>query len=457
MANKKTNKITIRRVSKLKRLNLFPLFFIAVCITGIVAGVKSYKYAYNYAMEKWIPKSEKADGEDRYSPNDIIQQAKENMIGSDIDGVIKDIDFETGTVTFLNLKANETVVLKATKNTTYPGTNSLDDYFIGDIVTFVYDADNNLTDIKKCSSDNAKTYSDVGLVINTSAKLIRFDGTSANYADTVLKYNPDITTVRYKNKYSTLDSIDSSDFVTVKSYKTDNSTEKVYSITIDRSHGDLHFLNFANIDSPQFEINGQKNVISGDGTFRIMEGKHTITVTSPICETYTKDIIILPEQVCTVDLSAMQIKSGLLQVSANVVDFRLFIDEKEYPLTEPILLNYGKHNLEILKDGYEPYSKTININNEVNTLDADLEKHIPKGSIRVSTDPQGATVYIDGTAVGSTPGVFKTTLGNHSVEVRRNEYIDETRSAYLANEGDEESLSIPLMPIVSKYVESDGE
>ncbi|MBR6400516.1 MAG: PEGA domain-containing protein [Firmicutes bacterium] len=450
MANNEKKKITIRRSIRRRGTSLFPLFFICAGVFCVIAGIKSYSYAYDYTVDNILPKPEVTEGEEQYSPNEIIRQAKQNMIGADIDGVIKNIDGNT--VTFVNLKANESVILKATKDTNYPGTNSLDDYFIGDVVTFVYDEDNNLTDIKKC--ENAWSFSDVGLIVNTSAKLVKFGSNALAYKDKAFKYSSDITTVRYKNEYSTLASIDTSDYVTLKGYN--NGTEnKVYSITIDKSHGDLQFVNYSNLDSPQFVLNGQTISLAGSDTFKVTEGKHTIQVTSPMCEDYTKDVLILPGQVTKVDLSAMQIKTGLLNVSANVINYKLFINDKEYSLSEPILLSYGRYNVKVTKDGYEDFTATAIIDSETNTLHVDMEKHIPKGRIHVDSDPDGASVYIDGSMVGKTPLNYSTTLGTHTITAKKNEYIESTKTVSLAAEGDETGAYFDLMPVVSPFVDSE--
>ena len=449
---KNEKKIKIRRSFRRRATSLFPLFLICTCVVGVVAGVKSYGMGYDMAVKMFFSDEPTAEGEKQFSPNEIIQQAKEHMIGADIDGVIKAVDLDTGTVTFLNLKANETVILKATKETNYPGTNSLDDYFVGDVVTFVYDKDNNLTDLKKC--ENAWSYSDVGLIINTSAKLVKFGDNAVTYKDKSFKSSADITTVRYKNNYSSLENIDTSDYVTLKGYN--NGTEnKVYSITIDKSHGDLQFLNYSNIESPQFILNGQTISLASTDTFKVTEGKHTIQVTSPMCEDFTKEVLILPGEVSKVDLSAMQIKSGLLTVSPNVPNIKFFIEGQEYPLAEPILLNYGKYSVKATKDGYEEYNGKVTIDAETNTLHIDMEKHIPKGKIHVDSDPEDASVYIDGEMVGKTPLTYTATLGGHAITVKKNEYIEASKSVSLAAEGDEATVTFDMMPVVSRFVDSE--
>ena len=51
--------------------------------------------------------------------------------------------------------------------------------------------------------------------------------------------------------------------------------------------------------------------------------------------------------------------------------------------------------------------------------------------LRVVTTPAGATVLVDGQRAGVTPLVFPVTAGRHVVELRRSNYLGETREVHL--------------------------
>lgn len=452
MADKNNKKKTVKKKFRVSgtRLSLFPVFLAVVAVCCIVVGIKGYKTAYEKMFNKLALETEE-EGEIKFSPNEIIKQAKENLIGADIDGVIKDIDYVKNTITFLNLKANESVVLTATDETVYPGTLGFEDYMIGDVVTFVYDKDNNLTDLKKCK--DAWAVSDVGLEVSKSSKRLTF-GKSANSLEGKSYSYSDMCTVRYKNEYSTLDKIDPADFVTIQGYDTGNSN-KAYAITIEKSHGIIKFINFGKIEQPQLVLNGNAVDLEKNQEMKITEGTHKIQVTSPSCEDYTKEIIIMPDEECIVDLSVMQIKSGVLKVDANVGGYKVFVDDKEYSVTEPILLDYGKYKLKVTKEDYEDYTTTIDIKEDVNTINVDMKPRAKYGTISAKSDVEGTRIYVDGSYIGTTPVDHKLNVGTYNVVAKQDGYIEENRSVTISNEGDVINLVFDLTPVVSRYVETE--
>ncbi len=81
----------------------------------------------------------------------------------------------------------------------------------------------------------------------------------------------------------------------------------------------------------------------------------------------------------------------------------------------------GRHQVEVKKDGYKEFSQWIDFNEgQTFTLVAKLEsKAKPKGSILVTSQPVGATVYVDGEKKDTTPTIVTGLLpGSHTVEVR---------------------------------------
>lgn len=445
---KKKKLINLKIRAKKTKISLFPVIFALVAVCCIVVGIRGYQYAYDTMLGKLAVEEDK-DGEAQYSPNEIIKQAKENLIGADIDGVIKDIDYDNNTVTILNLKANESVQLTATEETVYPGTLGFDNYMIGDVITFVYDADNNLTNFKKCEA--AWEVADVGLEVSKSSKRLTFGDKAINLEGKSYSYS-DLCTVRHKNEYKTLEDIDSADYVSIQGYSTGTSN-KAYSITIEKSHGEIQFINFDNINEPKLVLNGKSFDLEKNKTMKITEGTHKIEVTSPSCETFTKEVIILPGETCMVDLSVVQIKSGVLKVDANIAGYKVFVDDKEYPVTEPILLNYGKYKLKVTKNDYEDYTTTVEIKEDVNTVHVDMKLREKYGSINAQSDVDGARIYVNGSYVGTTPLSHKLALGNYIVVAKMDGYIEETRNVVISAEGDVVNCVFNLTPVVSRYVE----
>jgi hypothetical protein len=429
--------------------NIFPVVLCITVVVGIIIGIKSYNYAYGIVAQKSLmaEESEGDDEEKQFSANNIIEQAQNNLVGSDIDGVIKEISYTDGKVTFYSLKSNETVILTATEDTQYPFPNTINDYKIGDVVTFVYDKDKNLTDIKACA--DAWEFSDVGLVVNTDSKLVKFGDAATQYKDKSFKYTEGITTVRYKDEYSTLDNINKLDYVTVRGY--DNGTvNKAYSITIEKSHGLLEVHNGDAIQDGVFKLNDNEISLSSAKSMNLTEGKYTVEVTGSNCEPYTTEVMVTPDETASIDLSVVQIKTGVLTITTNVADCTITIDGATHPSGEPALLNYGKYSVKVTKPDYQDYNGTVTINEPENTLNVTLKEKEKTGTIKVTTTPGSAKVYVDGTFAGQSPQNKTVNLGTHTVRVEMDGYISETRTINIAADGETQQCDITLTPRVTQ-------
>ncbi len=162
---------------KKKSRGVVPIVLIVSLIIGLLVGAMSFFFSYSYMI------SDESDSipEDSFSANDMAGQVQANLIGSDIDAVIKDIDTKTKTVTFYNIKNETTIDVTVTENTSFPANVTFDSLKVGDVFTYVFNEDKALTKLKECEA--AWTVSDVGLTVNTNAKLVTFSDTAEQYAD----------------------------------------------------------------------------------------------------------------------------------------------------------------------------------------------------------------------------------------------------------------------------------
>ncbi|HON84039.1 MAG TPA: PEGA domain-containing protein, partial [Caldisericia bacterium] len=82
----------------------------------------------------------------------------------------------------------------------------------------------------------------------------------------------------------------------------------------------------------------------------------------------------------------------------------------------------GKYTLEVKKEGYEDYKKEVTIERGKETvIIANLE--ISTGSLIVKTDPDGATVFVDGKNYGLTPIEIKDLeIGEHEIVISKEGY-----------------------------------
>lgn len=115
-------------------------------------------------------------------------------------------------------------------------------------------------------------------------------------------------------------------------------------------------------------------------------------------------------------------KNGAVSISSTPSGARIYIDGKDSGEKSNITiwgLTPGIHSIDLRLDGYNDYHASTQVNNGATSeLSVTLEKkRIPTGSISVVSNPDGATVYIDGKRMNKvTPFRFDGyTVGKHTV------------------------------------------
>ena len=101
---------------KQKEKKVIPMMMVIVVIVGFFIGVASFCMAYTYMMSDETSEPT----EERFSANGVLKQAQANLIGSDIDAVVKSIDKEANTIVFYNLKNDTSSTVNVTDTTIFP-------------------------------------------------------------------------------------------------------------------------------------------------------------------------------------------------------------------------------------------------------------------------------------------------------------------------------------------------
>ncbi|MGN1318824.1 MAG: PEGA domain-containing protein [Lachnospirales bacterium] len=421
-----------------KRRGVIPIVLIISLAIGLIVGAMSFFISYKYMI------TDSADEipQDSFSANDMAGQVQANLIGSDIDAVVKSVDASAKTITFYNLKNDTTTTVNATENTTYPKEVTFESIKIGDIFTYVFDKDKNITEIKTCKDE--WVIEDVGLAVSTSAKMLKFGDMAEKYAGTSYKYVDSLTTVRFNNEYLTLENISPMDYVMVKGY--DNGrVNKAYSVTIKKSHGELQIQNINYIDNVKLEINGKTYTPSTEDPRMILtEGTYNIIITGDNCEPTSKEVIIDPSKPFVIDLSQIMVKAGALDVSTNVRGCKIYINNKEYQEGETILLEYGKYEVRATKDGYNEAKGQVTIDADNNYIDLDLDKIDKSGTVSITASPSNAEIFIDGISYGTGSVTKNVALGSYVVSASASGYNTEKKQINVTAEGQQINVNLNL-------------
>ena len=130
----------------------------------------------------------------------------------------------------------------------------------------------------------------------------------------------------------------------------------------------------------------------------------------------------------TISLNAPRPIYGALNVDATPDFCDLYIDGKkvgETPMFVSELL-IGRHEVKISKANYADYTETVTIaKGETKTVNATLSN---TATVRFTCNAAGATLYVDGKALGSASGSYALGYGSHSLRATAEGYDDYTGS-----------------------------
>lgn len=425
---------------KQKEKKVIPMMMVIVIIVGFFIGVASFCMAYTYMMSDETSEPT----EERFSANGVLKQAQANLIGSDIDAVVKAIDKEASTISFYNLKNDTNSTVNVTDKTIFPKDVTMDTVAVGDIYTYKFDKDENITEIKNCQK--AWTVEDIGVSINTSAKLVKFSDTSSkDNAEKSYKYVEDLTSVSYKNQPKTLENISPLDYVKIKGYD-NGKINRAYSIEILKSHGEIQFQNMDSISNAKVYINDKQYSMKSDSRVLLTEGTYNVKVTGSNTMDITKQVNVVPDNPTVIDLSKIQVKTGVLNITSNVDGYKLYLNDKEQNAGESPLLEYGTYTVKATKDGYKDFTSSVTIDSDTNTLNIKMKKSETGGTLNLNSVPSSAEIYIDGSYAGTGSVSRSVALGSYVVECKADGYNSDKKQINVSADGQVINLTFQLTP-----------
>lgn len=425
---------------KQKEKKVIPMMMVIVIIVGFFICVASFCMAYTYMMSDETSEPT----EERFSANGVLKQAQANLIGSDIDAVVKAIDKEASTISFYNLKNDTNSTVNVTDKTIFPKDVTMDTVAVGDIYTYKFDKDENITEIKNCQK--AWTVEDIGVSINTSAKLVKFSDTSSkDNAEKSYKYVEGLTSVSYKNQPKTLENISPLDYVKIKGYD-NGKINRAYSIEILKSHGEIQFQNMDSISNAKVYINDKQYSMKSDSRVLLTEGTYNVKVTGSNTMDITKQVNVIPDNPTVIDLSKIQVKTGVLNITSNVDGYKLYLNDKEQNAGESPLLEYGTYTVKATKDGYKDFTSSVTIDSDTNTLNIKMKKSETGGTLNLNSVPSSAEIYIDGSYAGTGSVSRSVALGSYVVECKADGYNSDKKQINVSADGQVINLTFQLTP-----------
>ncbi|HOT03385.1 MAG TPA: PEGA domain-containing protein [Methanolinea sp.] len=144
------------------------------------------------------------------------------------------------------------------------------------------------------------------------------------------------------------------------------------------------------------------------------------------------------------------VQTGTIQVSSSPTGAIARLDGG-LSVTTPGNFMYvtpGYHTVEISMAGYFPYSTSVSVSaGGTSSVSASLSPMQTTGSLRVTSSPPGAEVYVDEIYRGYTPLIVGSlSAGRHAVRLHLSGYQDYTQNVDIST-GSQSTVSVSLTPL----------
>ena len=367
--------------------------------------------------------------------------------------VVTKVSKVTDSITFYNYGLSKSYTLSFDNVTSfydkYEIPMSVDQVSQGDIVDISFLKGKKLLVSLKERKDALSIPDVTGFEINENAKKFNYGSDSYKITDS--------TIVLAENEKRALSDLSSIDHVSISGIDKD-----IYCITLRTGHGTLSLKGQDELIDGVIEVGGNILTIKKNLSVDLSEGEYEATI-SKGKTVVTRKVNIQRDQKATLDLSDVVLeedKMGRVYFDVYPKEAKLYIDSKLVDSSELIELTIGSHKVEAVMEGYETFTRVLNVGEETATMSVILEEKTVKDSskekedsktkgfyLRINT-PVGAEVEIDGNYVGVAPVAVAKEAGSHTIKLTKNGYVTRTYTVVVENTAADSNYSFSdLLPV----------
>jgi len=328
-------------------------------------------------------------------------------------GVVTGVD--SNKIEIINIDTEEQLILNIESGTEmkdlYGNAMTLKQFKKGDIIQTKYDKGSRVPKYFRISGEAWEKKGIRDVIIDLESETIQVGNEIYSYTHRLI--------TMYKNDPISLEDISAIDRISLKGYK-----NKALFIDLETSHGYIA-VNSSDEDGTVEIDNNIFISIKEAKKIEVLEGSHKVVIKRTGYEPVVKNIQVDAGQVREIDLKDMKKKIGRLQVIAKgTTDYKIFINDVEYPANEIILLEYGDYHMIVKKEGYKDWSRDFKVEKEDNRIEIKLEENEMAKMVKVvvDTNPPGAEVYIDDTFIGTSPVERQIPFGEHKISLVKEGY-----------------------------------
>ncbi len=171
----------------------------------------------------------------------------------------------------------------------------------------------------------------------------------------------------------------------------------------------------------------------------VSTGSHTIKLmkTGYVDKTKTVNVVSDITTFVSETLTPIPPSTGSISISSSPTA-SVYLDGA-YKGTTPYTItsvSAGSHTIKLTKTGYVDITKTVNVVSHGTTSVSETLTLIPTstGSIKATSNPSGANIYLDGTFKGTTPTTLSNVpIGSHVIKITKSGYNEISKSVTVSS------------------------
>jgi TolB-like protein len=178
----------------------------------------------------------------------------------------------------------------------------------------------------------------------------------------------------------------------------------------------------------------------------ISPGKHTIQLSKPLYYSYIKEVNLEPGDIAQVEADLKQ-NFGSITLSSDPTGARITLNDRQELEKTPYTVSpiqSGQYSLVLSLADYRDYEQSVTISDGVETkINAQLTPAF--GWLTLNSNPEDATVLIDGREIGMSPlPKYRLPSGDYVLTVKR-DFYKEYQELISINDGENLSNDVALM------------
>ena len=382
---------------KARSKTAFTIIYILILVAAVATCIIVLYNVFQWISREAPPPEnlfnrEQAEGEyDGNNEAPPIGRPDIQHFSSMITGVTTDADSRGLVLLDLETRLTRELLLddNATLNNRTGGEINFSQLRIGQLVDISYDARfPRITVIR----ENARAWSRD----ERTNVLINIENQTISVGHEAFEFNSQ-TLVMHRGEHIPISQIRPADSVSISGLGT-----IAWLIQLDASSGSLQLTNTDHIVNGRISIGNLHPLFLEEllEPIDIPEGPHRIIVEGDNIEDLIENIVIIPNQTFTLNLSNVELTLATLHITTSPANANVFINNERITTPNETQVPFGEHTIRVERDGYITQEQTITIDESVTDLRFDLEAEVLEAILTISTAPSNAEIFVNGVSRG---------------------------------------------------------